>query len=107
MMKVVDSGLAGVQVWWWDPFGAAVFAFSGFPAVVGDHPVVGAAGQGFFGDVALTAIGPVLVGVVDLAPIRRRGAARAGASALGGIEHDALRRRGQAFGAPQIQRLAG
>ncbi|MCV7228355.1 hypothetical protein, partial [Mycolicibacterium komossense] len=22
----VDAALAGVEVWWWDPFGAAVFA---------------------------------------------------------------------------------
>jgi len=30
VVLVVDPTLAWIQVWWWDPFGAAVFAFPGF-----------------------------------------------------------------------------
>ena len=30
VVVVVGSGLAGVEVGGWDPFGAAVFAFSGY-----------------------------------------------------------------------------
>jgi len=35
------SGLAGVEVGWGDPFGAAVFVFSGFPAAGFDEKVMG------------------------------------------------------------------
>ena len=49
-MVVVDSGLAAVEVGWGDPFGAAVFAFSGSPAAGFDQSVVRAAGQGFLVD---------------------------------------------------------
>jgi hypothetical protein len=36
VVVVVDPGLAGVEVRWWDPFGAPVFAFAGAPAAVFD-----------------------------------------------------------------------
>ena len=62
VVVVVDSGLASVQVGWGDPFGAAVFAFSGAPAALVDEAVVRSAGQGFLIDVGLPAVGPVGLG---------------------------------------------
>jgi hypothetical protein len=44
MVLLVDPVLAVVEVWWWDPFGAAVFAFSGHR----DGAVAAAAYQGIF-----------------------------------------------------------
>lgn len=38
VVEAVGSGLSVVEVGWGDPFGAAVFAFSGGPAFV-DEPV--------------------------------------------------------------------
>ena len=66
-MVVVDAGLCvprkrevpPVEVGWRDPFGAAVFAISGAPAVFGDQAVVFAAGQGEVVDVGEPAFGPV------------------------------------------------
>ena len=75
-MKVVDSWLSGVQVWWWEPFGAAVVAFAGAPAAVLDEAVVGPAGQGEVGDVRLAVVGDPGIDVVDLTPVGRGGAAR-------------------------------
>jgi hypothetical protein len=43
VVEPVDSGLAVVQVRWWDPFAVAVLVFAGGPALFGDC-VVGAAG---------------------------------------------------------------
>ena len=53
VVVVVDAGLAGVEVRWWDPFGAAVAAFSRRPAAGCDAAVIAAAGQGFVGDIGL------------------------------------------------------
>ena len=103
VVVVVDSGLAGVEVWWRDPFGAAVFAFSGAPAVFGDQAVVCAAGQGEVVDVGEPAFGPV-GDVVDLALVARHRAARAAAAAVLGVQHDPLPGRCGAAGAAQIQR---
>ena len=69
MVVVVDAGLAAVEVWGWDPFGAVVGSvFSGGPAGFGvvDEAVVAAAGEGEFGDVGAAAVLPVGVGVVEL-----------------------------------------
>ena len=41
MVIVVHPRLAGVEVWWWDAFGAAVFAYSGGPAGVLDERLWG------------------------------------------------------------------
>jgi hypothetical protein len=57
VVVVVDAGLAGVEVGGWDPFGAAVFAFSGAAAGRVDESVVGWAGQGECVDIG----GPTLV----------------------------------------------
>jgi hypothetical protein len=43
VVVVVGGGGEG-QVGWWDPFGGAVFAFSGFPAAGADEWVVAFAG---------------------------------------------------------------
>ena len=69
---------AGVQVWWWDPFGAAVFALAGGPALLFDGAVVGAAGQGERGDVGVAVGGPA-VEVMDLSPVTGVGRYRADA----------------------------
>jgi hypothetical protein len=45
VVESVDTGLAVVQVRWWDPLSVASLVFAGGPAVFGDF-VLGAAGQG-------------------------------------------------------------
>ncbi len=40
VVVVVDAGLAGVEVGWWEPFGATVFAYTGAPAGFFDEFVV-------------------------------------------------------------------
>ena len=40
VVEVGGSSLAGVQMWWWDPFGAPVFAADGAPAAVFDRAVM-------------------------------------------------------------------
>jgi hypothetical protein len=58
VVKEVGAGLAGVEVWGWDPFGVSVADLDG-PSVFGEA-VVGAAGQDFFVDVGLAVVlGPV------------------------------------------------
>ena len=76
-------------------------------AVFVDEAVVGSAGQGQFVDVGVAVVGPVAQGVVDLAAVGGYGAAGFGAAAVAGDEHDPLRRRGDPFGAKQVQRLSG
>ena len=61
MVEIIDPGLATIEMGWWDPFGASVFAFSGFPAAFLEEAVIGWAGQGEFGDVGLSAVGAVTV----------------------------------------------
>ena len=68
-------------MWWWDPFGAAVFAFSGAPAAGFDHAVFCGAGQGEVVDVGLAVVGPIVYGVVDLAVGPGHGTAGAGTAA--------------------------
>ena len=60
MVVVVHPGLPTVEVWWRNPFGASVFAFSGLPAARFDQAVVLGTSQGEVVDVGLTAIGPVV-----------------------------------------------
>ena len=79
VVVVVDAGLAGVEVGWWEPFGAAVFAFAGYPAALFDQAVIGSAGQGEVVDVGLAVVGGPAVEVVGLGPVARCGAARSGA----------------------------
>ena len=94
-------------MWWWDPFGAAVFAFSGFPAAGFDHPVFCGTRQGEVVDVGLAAVGPIGYRVVDLAVGPAHGAAGAGTAAVSGEQHDSLVGRGDAPGAPEVQCTAG
>ena len=56
-----------VEMWWWDPFGAAVFAFSGAPAAGFDHAVGLGAGEGEVADVGVAVVGPIVYRVMDLA----------------------------------------
>jgi len=67
---------------WRNPFGAAVFSFSGGPAAFFDEAVVGPAGQGEFGDVDRPVVFDPAVDVVHLAPVAGRGAAWPGAAAV-------------------------
>ena len=103
MVVVVDAGLAGVEVGWGYPFGAAVVAFPGAPAAFFDQAVVGSAGQGEVVDVGLAGVGGPAVDVVDLGPVARCGAARTGAAAVAGVQDDALAGGGEAFSAPAIE----
>src|SRR4029077_11234577 len=106
MVVVVDSVLPGVEVWWWDPFGAAVFAFPRGPAALFDEAVVRATGQGQLVDVGFS-IGSPAIDVVDLAPVAGGGAARARAAAVERMENDTLPRGGEAPGAATVERFAG
>ena len=85
VVEIVGPGLAGVEVGWWDPFGAAVFAYSSCSAAFFDEAVVRPAGQDFFVDVGLSAVGPAFLAVVGLAAISRDGAAGEGAAAVAGM----------------------
>ncbi len=106
-MVVVDSGLAGVQLWRWDPFDVVVGVDPGGPAAGADHAVVGSARQAELVDIGLSVIGPIAGGVMDLAAVGGHGAARFCAAPVAGDEHDPLRRGGDAAGAEQIQRRTG
>jgi hypothetical protein len=68
-----------------DPFGGAVFAFSGGPAAGFDQGVIGAAGQGQGVDVGAMGGGPLL-DVVDLAFVAGHVATGAGAAAVVGMK---------------------
>jgi len=72
-----------------------------------DQAVVGTAGQGEFIDVGFPVVGDPAVDVVDLTPVGRCGAARAGAAPLERVQHDALPRSCEAFRAATVQRFAG
>ena len=56
-MERVGSRLAVVQMGWGDPFGVAVFAFSGNPALGFNERVVGSAGQSERVDVGAMVVG--------------------------------------------------
>src|SRR5262245_24742731 len=107
MMEVIDPCLSGVQVLWWDPFGAAVFAFAGGPAALLDEAVVRSTGQGEVIDVGFAVVGDPVIDVVDLTPVSRCGATRAGTAALECMQHDALPGSRETFGAAAVERLAG
>jgi hypothetical protein len=85
-----SSGLAVVEVWWWDPFGVAVRVFAAGPAVVGEL-VIRIAGQREVVDIG-DRVGGVGVIVVDLAEIAGHGAAGEGAAAVSGVQHNSLGR---------------
>lgn len=90
MVEGVRAGLAAVEVCGWDPFGVAVVALSGGPAVA-EEAVVGAAGQGELVDVG--AVGVCLVcDVMDFAVVAGDIAARGRAAAVFGVQDDALAR---------------
>src|SRR3954466_2834048 len=107
VVEVIHPRLAGVEVWWWNPFGAAVFAFSRCPTTVFDEAIVRSAGQRGVGDVGFTVVGDPAIHVVDLTPIARSGAAGPGAASLQVVQHDALSGGGEAFGTAAVERLAG
>src|SRR5437588_7567007 len=89
VVEGVDPRLPVIQAGWWDPFGVAVGVFAGGPAFFGES-VVGSAGQGEVVDIGATGFGPA-PDVVDLGVVERGGAARLGASAFLGAQHDSLR----------------
>ena len=89
MMERVDSGLAVVEVGWWDPFGVAVGVFSGGPTLFGEL-VVGATAKAEVVDVG-DGVGGVGVVVVGLAQIAGHGAAGERTPTVFGVEHDSLR----------------
>ena len=104
---VVDPRLPRVEVWWWNPFRAAVFAFPRGPAALFDQAVVGTASQCEFVDVGFTIGRGPSVDVVDLTPITGGGAARTGAAAVERVQNDALPGGGEALGAATVERFAG
>ena len=77
-------------MWWWDPFGAAVFAFSGAPAAGFDAPVVWGIREGEVIDVGLAVVGPITYGVMDLAVGPGHGTAGASTAAIPGEQHDSV-----------------
>jgi len=77
--------MASVQARRRDPLGSTVFALSRFPAAIFNEAVVGSAGQGEVVDVGVSAVGPVLGGVVYLAPVDGDVAAGVSAPAFGGM----------------------
>jgi len=97
--------VAVVKVWWWDPFGVAVFAFSGHPAAGFDQGVVGSAGQGQRVDIGAMRSRPFL-DMVDFTPIAGHVTTRSGAAAVLGVQHNSLPRRCQPFRVIQRQSLA-
>ncbi|WP_454789649.1 hypothetical protein [Mycolicibacterium lutetiense] len=92
----VDAGLAGVQEWGWDPFALAALVDAGGPFAGADEALIGTAAEGEFVDVGASAFCPVLVGVVDLGPVRGGGAAGAGTATFTAEQHQPL---GQGGGA--------
>src|SRR5690242_15330106 len=107
MVVVVDACLPGVQMWWWNPFGAAIFALSGGPPLLLDEAVIRAAGQRRVGDVGFTARGGPAVDVVNLAPVPWRGATRPRTTTVHGMQHNALPRSRKAFRPAAVERFAG
>ena len=100
MVIVVDAGLAGIEVWRWYPFGAAVFAFSGPPAAGFDAAVVRRPQARDSSVMSVcSAVGPVGRRMVDLAVVGRCGAAGEGAATVFGVQHDSLRGRGESSAA--------
>ena len=91
---------------WWDPFGGAVGAFSGFPAAGADEWVVAFAGEGECVDVGVSAAGP-FVDVVHLGEVAGNVAAGGGAAAVLAVQHDSLVGGGNAFGAPEVEGAFG
>ena len=94
-------------MWWWDPFGASVFAFSGAPAAGFDHAVVCGAGQGEVVDVGLAVVGPIVYGVMDLAVGPGHGTAGAATAAVPGEQHDSLVGGGDAACSAEVECTAG
>jgi hypothetical protein len=82
MVVVVDPPLSSVEVWWWNPFGAAIFAFSGGPTALFDEAVIRAAGQCEFVDIGGAICGCPAIDVVHLRPVARDSAARPSAAAV-------------------------
>ncbi len=85
MVKSVGPGLAVVEMWWRDPFGGCVFAFSGGPAALGQW-VMAAAGKGEVvdvGDAALRVGGDMM----HLTVIAGHIAARVRAATILGVQH--------------------
>src|SRR5918997_3233642 len=106
-MVIVDAGLAGVELWGWDPFNVVVLVDPRFPAAGTDHAVVGPTREAELIDVGLSVVGPVASRVMDLAAVGGPGAARLGAASVAGDEHDSLGRGGHAAGAEKVQRRSG
>ena len=104
MMERVDSGLAVVEVGWWDPFGGTALIFAGCPTLFGEC-VVGAAGQGEVIDVG-DGVGGVGIAVMDLAQIARHAAAGERTPTIFGVQDNSLSGRCQSLGVIEPDRLA-
>src|SRR5271166_3379860 len=79
----VGAGLSMVKMWWWDPFGVAVRAFSGDPALL-EQFVIRCASQGQLVHVGAMS-GRPLIDVVDFGPIPGHIAAGAGTATILGV----------------------
>jgi hypothetical protein len=84
-------------VWWWYPFGSAIFAFSGLPAAGFDGGVFCFAGEGELVDIGVAAVGP-LIDVVDFSVVPGDIAAGRGTAAFKGVQDEPLVTGGDAFG---------
>src|SRR5262245_2348786 len=103
-MEGVGSGLTVIEMGWRNPFGLAVGVLAGRPALL-EQPVVGSAGKSELVDVGAVRAGPVLH-VVDLGVAGGDVATGVRTATLLGVQHNSLRRRGQAFGVMQSQGFA-
>src|SRR5690348_7570150 len=96
MMEGVGSRLPAIEMRRRYPFGIAVSAFSGSPALL-EKPVVGSAGHGELVDVGAVRPGPIF-DVVDLAVIAGHVAARMRTPTVLGIQDNSLAGRREALG---------
>ncbi len=89
-------------MWWWYPFGSAIFAFAGAPAAGLDQRVFCFAGEGELVDIGVAAVGP-LIDVVDFSVVPGDIATGCGAAAFKGVQDESLVAGGDAFGAAEVE----
>ena len=88
MVEVVGAA-AQREVRWRNPFGPAIFAFTGAPAAGLDQWVVCFAGEGELVDIGVAAVGP-LIDVVDFSVVPGDIATGRGTAAFKGVQDEPL-----------------
>ena len=72
-----------------------------------DQPIVRAAAEGEIVDIGVTAVGPVLLGMVDLTAVTGHRAPRVRTATIPVVQHNSLIGRSDPFGPPQPQPATG